>query len=52
MIDNPLQSILTNVRGSEIVLETAERIGARVLIASTSEARYGRRRHGYAQRGR
>jgi nucleoside-diphosphate-sugar epimerase len=41
VIDNPLQSIITNVRGSEIVLETAQRIGARVLIASTSEA-YGK----------
>ena len=41
VIDNPLQSILTNVRGTEIVLETAERTGARVLIASTSEA-YGK----------
>ena len=41
VIDNPLQSIITNVRGTEIVLETAERTGARVLIASTSEA-YGK----------
>lgn len=41
VIDHPLQSIMTNVRGTEIVLETAERTGARVLIASTSEA-YGK----------
>ncbi len=41
VIDNPLQSIITNVRGTETVLETAERTGARVLIASTSEA-YGK----------
>jgi nucleoside-diphosphate-sugar epimerase len=41
VIDNPLQSIVTNVRGTEMVLETADRIGARVLIASTSEA-YGK----------
>jgi UDP-glucose 4-epimerase len=41
VIDNPLQSIITNVRGTETVLETAQRRGARVLIASTSEA-YGK----------
>jgi UDP-glucose 4-epimerase len=41
VIEHPLQSIMTNVRGTEIVLETAEKTGARVLIASTSEA-YGK----------
>ncbi|MFN0070865.1 MAG: NAD-dependent epimerase/dehydratase family protein [Chloroflexota bacterium] len=41
VIENPLQSIITNVRGTEIVLESAARSGARVLIASTSEA-YGK----------
>jgi UDP-glucose 4-epimerase len=41
VIDNPLQSIITNVRGTETVLDMAERFGARVLIASTSEA-YGK----------
>jgi UDP-glucose 4-epimerase len=41
VIDHPLQSIITNVRGTEIVLESANRHGARVFIASTSEA-YGK----------
>lgn len=41
VIENPLQSILTNVRGTEIVLDAAHRHGCRVLIASTSEA-YGK----------
>jgi UDP-glucose 4-epimerase len=41
VIENPLQSIKTNVRGTEIVLDAADRNKCRVLIASTSEA-YGK----------
>jgi len=37
VIENPLQSLTTNIRGTEIVLELANRKKTRVLIASTSE---------------
>lgn len=37
VIENPLQSLLTNIRGTEIVLELANKKKTRVLIASTSE---------------
>jgi UDP-glucose 4-epimerase len=41
IVDDPLASVLTNVRGTENVLASAARHGARVLLASTSEI-YGR----------
>jgi UDP-glucose 4-epimerase len=41
VIDNPLKSIETNVRGTEIVLSLASRYKKPVLIASTSEV-YGK----------
>lgn len=41
VVDDPLRGILANVRGSEIVLAEAARIGARTVIASSSEV-YGR----------
>jgi UDP-glucose 4-epimerase len=41
IVDDPLGSLLTNVRGTENVLSSAQRHGARVLLASTSEI-YGR----------
>jgi UDP-glucose 4-epimerase len=41
VVDDPLRGILTNVRGTEIVLAEALRRGCRVLIASSSEV-YGR----------
>jgi UDP-glucose 4-epimerase len=41
IIENPLLSIHTNIRATEIVLEAASRNGIRVLIASTSEV-YGK----------
>lgn len=37
VVDDPLRTLRTNVGGTEIVLETAVRLGARVLLASTSE---------------
>ncbi|MDQ4011525.1 MAG: NAD-dependent epimerase/dehydratase family protein [Actinomycetota bacterium] len=40
IIDDPLGGLRTNLRGTETVLESAERHGARVLVASTSEV-YG-----------
>ena len=41
IVEDPLASLLTNVNGTEKVLATANRYGARVLLASTSEV-YGR----------
>jgi UDP-glucose 4-epimerase len=41
VIENPLQCIVTNVRGTEVVLVLAYRYGKRVLFASTSEV-FGR----------
>ena len=44
IIDNPLDSIRTNVRGTEIVLEYANKFGKKmVFLASTSEI-YGKNR--------
>jgi UDP-glucose 4-epimerase len=41
VLDNPLQGILTNVRGTEIVLELAYKYWRKVVIASSSEV-YGK----------
>lgn len=41
IVDRPLESMLTNIRGTEVVLEAAERRRARILVASTSEI-YGK----------
>jgi UDP-glucose 4-epimerase len=41
IIERPLESLITNIRGTEIVLETAAEEGARVLVTSTSEI-YGK----------
>ena len=41
IVDDPLGSVLTNVRGTENVLSSAARHGARLVLASTSEI-YGR----------
>lgn len=41
IVEKPLESLLTNVRGSEILLEKAHKHGKKVLIASTSEI-YGK----------
>lgn len=41
IIKRPLESLMTNIRGSEIVLELAHRYRKKVLIASTSEI-YGK----------
>jgi UDP-glucose 4-epimerase len=42
ILDNPLSSIITNVRGTETVLELCNKFRKPVLIASTSEV-YGKR---------
>lgn len=45
IIKKPLESMMTNIRGSEVVLEMAHRYRKKVLIASTSEV-YGKNIHG------
>lgn len=45
IVKKPLQSLMTNIRGSEIVLEMAHRYRKRVLITSTSEI-YGKNTNG------
>jgi UDP-glucose 4-epimerase len=40
IVDDPLGGLRTNLRGTETVLDSAERHGTRVLVASTSEV-YG-----------
>ena len=44
ILDNPLSSIVTNVRGTETVLELCNKFKKKVLIASTSEV-YGKQDH-------
>lgn len=44
IIDKPVQTIETNINGTEYVLKSALRYGCRVLIASTSEV-YGKGNH-------
>ena len=41
IIDQPLRSFTTNIRGSEIVIESAHRYRRKILVASTSEI-YGK----------
>ncbi|MBI3011155.1 MAG: GDP-mannose 4,6-dehydratase [Candidatus Omnitrophica bacterium] len=45
IIKKPLESLMTNIRGSEVVLEMAHRYRKKVLIASTSEI-YGKNTNG------
>jgi len=45
IIKKPLESMMTNIRGSEVVLEMAHRYRRKVLIASTSEV-YGKNTNG------
>ncbi len=45
IIKKPLESMMTNIRGSEVVLEMCHRYRKKVLIASTSEV-YGKNIHG------
>ena len=44
ILDNPLTSIVTNVRGAETILELCNKFKKKVLIASTSEV-YGMQNH-------
>jgi UDP-glucose 4-epimerase len=45
IVSRPLESLLTNIRGTEIVLDAAARAECKVLIASTSEI-YGKNADG------
>ncbi len=45
IIKKPLESLMTNIRGSEVVLEMAHRYRKKVLVASTSEI-YGKNING------
>src|SRR3954447_4632409 len=45
IVDHPLESLLTNIRGTENVLQAAAHYGRRTLITSTSEI-YGKNAHG------
>jgi UDP-glucose 4-epimerase len=44
IVESPVKTLETNIRGTEIVLELAAKKRKRVLIASTSEV-YGKREH-------
>lgn len=41
IVEHPLESLVTNIRGSEVVLEKAHKYGKKVLVTSTSEV-YGK----------
>ncbi len=41
IVERPLESLITNVRGSEILLEKSHKYGKKVLLTSTSEV-YGK----------
>ncbi|MGH2679035.1 MAG: NAD-dependent epimerase/dehydratase family protein [Actinomycetota bacterium] len=45
IVEHPLDSLLTNIRGTEIVLDAAAGSGCKVLITSTSEI-YGKNANG------
>jgi UDP-glucose 4-epimerase len=45
IVDRPLQSLITNIKGTENVLEAAEKHRTKILIASTSEI-YGKSQNG------
>ena len=44
ILDHPLSSIVTNVRGTELVLDLCNKFKKKVLLASTSEV-YGKQTH-------
>lgn len=45
IVEQPLKSLLTNIRGAEIILDAAWKRGAKVLVTSTSEI-YGKNSSG------
>jgi UDP-glucose 4-epimerase len=45
IVDRPLQSLLTNIKGTENVLDAAQKYRTKILLASTSEI-YGKSQNG------
>ena len=45
IVEQPLRSLITNIRGSEVVLDAAQKTGKKTLVASTSEI-YGKNSFG------
>jgi len=45
IVDRPLQSLITNIKGTENVLEAAQKYRVKILLASTSEI-YGKSQNG------
>jgi UDP-glucose 4-epimerase len=45
IVDQPLESLITNIRGTEIVLDAGSQAGCKVLVTSTSEI-YGKNADG------
>jgi UDP-glucose 4-epimerase len=45
IVDHPLESLLNNIRGTEVILEACAEAGTKVLVASTSEI-YGKNAQG------
>src|SRR5258708_4949605 len=45
IVDRPLQSLITNIKGTENVLESAQKYRTKILLASTSEI-YGKSQNG------
>jgi UDP-glucose 4-epimerase len=45
IVDRPLQSLLTNIKGTEVILDAAERHRVKTLLSSTSEI-YGKSQNG------
>ena len=45
IVDRPLESLLNNIRGTEVILEACAEAGTKVLVASTSEI-YGKNAQG------
>ena len=52
IVERPVHTIVTNLEGSEIVLDHCARFGRRVLVASTSEVYGDHRSQRAARRGR
>ncbi len=45
IVDRPLQSLITNIKGTEIILEAAQKHRTKILLTSTSEI-YGKSQNG------
>jgi len=50
VVEQPLRSLTTNIRGSEIVIEAAHRYRRKIVVASTSEI-YGKNSRGPLEEG-